>query len=526
MATVQNTYTGDGSTVLYSFTFPYILETDIKVTLDGTVTTAYSLANATQIQFTTAPGSGVAIRIYRDTNIDGLLGTFFPGSAIKAEDLNDNFTQNNYASQESKFDAATAITTANSATTTANTAATNAATAVSTANTAASDAASAVTTANTANTNASAAVSTANTASAAASTAETNAATALSTANTTASSFATLEANVYDATELDGGQLDTRYYTETELDGGQLDNRYYTETELDAGQLDNRYYTENELNAGQLDNRYYTEAEADARFFHANTETIDSNETWTNSDSYIATTAAIEARIVSLVDDVGGFIPITTHVRFPESNPDPNNDEGTVVSIADVSALTHSGGTSGNASTAGGTQVTITGIPTTLSSPIGSGGMLVVTTTTTHAYTFHRLTPDVDDVVTVSNISSDVSTVAGISANVTSVANNNTDVTTVATNISGVNTTATNISAILAAPTEASNAASSASAAATSATNAANSATAAASSATSAATSASSAANSASAINTLSYLKDFGLITDTAGTVSDYGSLV
>jgi hypothetical protein len=100
MAITQNTYTGDGSTVLFSFTFEYIQESDIKITLDGTPTTAYTLANATTVQFNTAPANGVDIRIYRDTDIDTLSATFFPGSAIKAEDLNNNFTQNNYAIQE------------------------------------------------------------------------------------------------------------------------------------------------------------------------------------------------------------------------------------------------------------------------------------------------------------------------------------------------------------------------------------------------------------------------------------------
>ena len=102
MAITQNTYTGDGSTVLFSFTFPYIEESDIKITLDGTSTTAYTLANATTVQFNTAPANGVDIRIYRDTNIDTLSATFFPGSAIKAEDLNSNYTQNNYSVQEIK----------------------------------------------------------------------------------------------------------------------------------------------------------------------------------------------------------------------------------------------------------------------------------------------------------------------------------------------------------------------------------------------------------------------------------------
>lgn len=100
MALTQNTYTGDGSTVLFSFTFPYIATTDIKVSVDGTTTTAFSLANATTVQFNTAPASAAAIRIFRDTEIDALAAEFFSGSAIRASDLNDNFSQSLYVIQE------------------------------------------------------------------------------------------------------------------------------------------------------------------------------------------------------------------------------------------------------------------------------------------------------------------------------------------------------------------------------------------------------------------------------------------
>ena len=100
MAITQNTYTGNGSTVLYSFTFPYLEETDIKVSLNGVLTTAYTLANATTIQFNTAPTAGAAIRIYRVTDTDSAQATFFAGSSIRAQDLNDNFTQVLYSTQE------------------------------------------------------------------------------------------------------------------------------------------------------------------------------------------------------------------------------------------------------------------------------------------------------------------------------------------------------------------------------------------------------------------------------------------
>jgi hypothetical protein len=100
MAVTQNTYTGNGSTTNYSFTFPYLEETDIKVTLNGTTTTAYTLANATTISFVTAPANGVAIRIYRETATDSAQATFFAGSAIRAQDLNDNNNQILYSTQE------------------------------------------------------------------------------------------------------------------------------------------------------------------------------------------------------------------------------------------------------------------------------------------------------------------------------------------------------------------------------------------------------------------------------------------
>ncbi len=230
MATTSNSYTGNGSTVDFSFTFPYLKSTDIKVTVDEvvqTITTHYSLHNATTIRFVTAPASGKAIKIYRDTASDKLAATFYPGSAIRSSDLNDNYTQNLYVTQEAENDSTTALTnsrvlesgayvsaitkaaaavttsntastnasnavsTANTANSTANTASTNATNAVSTANTASTNATNAVNTANTASSNATSAVTTANAADtksdnavSTANTASTNATNAVSTANT------------------------------------------------------------------------------------------------------------------------------------------------------------------------------------------------------------------------------------------------------------------------------------------------------------------------------------------------------
>ena len=102
MANTFIEYTGNGSTTNYSFTFEYIKEAEVKATIDGTATTAFTFANATTLSFTTAPANNAKIRIYRDTNIVSAKATFFAGSAIKAEDLNDNFTQTRFAVEEIK----------------------------------------------------------------------------------------------------------------------------------------------------------------------------------------------------------------------------------------------------------------------------------------------------------------------------------------------------------------------------------------------------------------------------------------
>ena len=115
---VKNTYTGDGSTSLFPFTFPYIAESDVKVYLDGveqTITTEFEFSNATTIGFITPPALNAAILIQRETTYDDLKATFFPGSAIRARDLNDNFVQNLYVVQENAQEATDATTAAEAA---------------------------------------------------------------------------------------------------------------------------------------------------------------------------------------------------------------------------------------------------------------------------------------------------------------------------------------------------------------------------------------------------------------------------
>ena len=149
------------------------------------------------------------------------------------------------------------------------------------------------------------------------------------------------------------------------------------------------------------DTSFLTSAAADARFFNVSTgDTIKDGDTFPDNDTTIATTAAINDRIIDLVDDVGGFVPIANETSFPTANPDAENGTGTVVSVKTASTdLTPSGTTVTIANGAGtGNTVTITGVPSVIPSGFG---FLVETTSTLHTYTFHRLTPKATEVTTV-----------------------------------------------------------------------------------------------------------------------------
>ncbi len=100
MAVTTKEYTQSGSTVIYSFDFPYLKTEDVKVSLDGTNTTAFTLHTATSIQLNSAPSNGVKVLIYRNTDVDTAKAVFSSGSSYRATDLNNNFDQSLYFSQE------------------------------------------------------------------------------------------------------------------------------------------------------------------------------------------------------------------------------------------------------------------------------------------------------------------------------------------------------------------------------------------------------------------------------------------
>ena len=214
-----------------------------------------------------------------------------------------------------------------------------------------------------------------------------------------------------------------------------------------------------------------TTAGSDARYFRQDSsETIASGDTWSAGDTHIATTAAIDARIIDLVDDVGGFVPVANETSFPNANPDVNNGTGTIVSVTTLGS-SHTANSSGVISisngTVGNTTVVLNGCGNGATLAAGFG-ILVETTSTLNTYTFVRLIPKATEVTTVAGIASaitgvnnissaiatansnsaNINTVAGISGNVTTVAGANSNIGTVATDLGGSNNIGTVAGAI------------------------------------------------------------------------------
>jgi len=136
MAVTKITYTANGSLTQYTLPFEYIAEADVDVYVDevlqlqqnttstadpthpqvisgeiaqGTPLINYTFANATTIEFNSAPTNGAFLFIERTTD-DASVVTFVPGSTIRAQELNTALEQVRFMAQEGVNTAKDAIT--------------------------------------------------------------------------------------------------------------------------------------------------------------------------------------------------------------------------------------------------------------------------------------------------------------------------------------------------------------------------------------------------------------------------------
>ena len=95
----RNKYTGNGAQNEYEITFEYYRKEDVAVAFwdDENLVWVpvdndeWTWVHESLIRFNEAPAYGQEFIIYRCTDLEPLPAQFYPGTAIKAQDLNDNF---------------------------------------------------------------------------------------------------------------------------------------------------------------------------------------------------------------------------------------------------------------------------------------------------------------------------------------------------------------------------------------------------------------------------------------------------
>jgi hypothetical protein len=111
MAYALLNYTGDGSTTTFAISFPYIVESHVKVYVSGSLKIQgvdYNIVSS-NVVFVTAPAAAAAISLRRNTSQDSRIAAFQDGVTLTQSALDTNSKQSFYMSQEAIDSADTAM---------------------------------------------------------------------------------------------------------------------------------------------------------------------------------------------------------------------------------------------------------------------------------------------------------------------------------------------------------------------------------------------------------------------------------
>ena len=448
--------TPNGSNLNFTYTFPIFKTEDVKVALNGVTqaTTKYSVntgVNPTRIEFNNtsvdatvqessgAPKTGVTVRVYRDTDVDTAKAVYAAGSSIRSQNLNDNHEQFLYHAQEQQNQLILAehiqdgaITSAKILDGTIVNADVNTSAAIAQAKLNIADA----------TTSASGYMSGADKT-------KLDAIETAATGDQTAAEIKTLvgsasDSNVFtdaDHSKLDGIASGAEVNVKSDWNASSGDAEILNKPTIVTVVDEDDFSSDSATQApSQQSTKAYIAAtsqplDADLTTLagmQAGTASILASGTaltsttaelnlldgksfvtavsGSSTDVQIPSAKAVNDQIVSTLQNVGGFYPIDDELKFPNTNPDPNDDAGTIVSIADAGGIVVNGsGVSTTGRTLGGATVTINGIDSSLNNTtIAAGkGMLVQTTSTLNTYTYHRLIVDEAGVASAQTLVSD-----------------------------------------------------------------------------------------------------------------------
>ena len=254
-----------------------------------------------------------------------------------------------------------------------------------------------------------------------------------------------MAANSVDSDQYVDGSIDLAHMSSNSVDSDQYVDGSIDGVHIANDAIDSQHYVDGSIDAQHLAG----EAVGFAKLATADVYT--SSETWSASNTKLATASAIDSRITTLVEEVGGFVAIDDETKFPDTNPDINDNAGTLVSVkALASNLTSNGSgvaTIANGNVSNNATITINGLANS-NTYLAGAGILVETTSTLHTYNFHRELPSAGAINTVNNNINNINIVAGdlvykedlglVTESVTTETVGS-DITTVATNINDIN---------------------------------------------------------------------------------------
>ena len=447
MATTEHFYTGNGSTTTFAFTFPYLSNDAVKVELDNVLKTEnssgqtnndYTISN-TNIVFNSAPGSGVNVHIYRNTNVDSAQATFAAGSSIRAADLNNNQTQVLYSTQEAqsqqirttdiKDGAVTSIKIQNGTIVDGdvNASAAIAGTKVSpnfgsqniqTSGTAATGALGVTGNITVSGTVDGRDVATDGT--------KLDGIEASATADQTAAEIRTLvenasDSNVFtdaDHTKLNGIETSatadqTASEIKTLIASSPLDSSHLAADSVGSSEIAANAVGTSEIADAELVTLAGMQSGTASKLAGATALTADladlnqidgmaKETTITNDDAKFPTSGAVVDYVASQIAPLGGLEVIATEVAFPNTQP----ASGVVISISDAGGVVFNGsGSSTTGRTVGGATVTINNAPSSLNGEtlVAGVGLMVSSTGSSQIYNYHKILGKEDDIKQLSD---------------------------------------------------------------------------------------------------------------------------